>query len=131
MRRGYYLSVGSAARNLSQRLARHLRKRKRCRWHIDYLRECAASCVALPIRASDALEHDLAASLGGIADWSVPRFGSSDCSCGTHLFGMADNPLHAARFIDLLLYYRMDRLAPGSAVTATVTAPPTIDRTTA
>ncbi len=112
-RKGYYLYAGSAAKDLSQRLARHLRRRKRCHWHIDYLRERATSCTALPIRTSAALEHALASSVSGIADWSIPRFGSSDCSCGTHLYALAENPLHTARFIDLLLHYRMDRLLPG------------------
>jgi sugar fermentation stimulation protein A len=40
----------------------------------------------------------------------VPGFGSSDCSCGSHLFGMAEDPLHSPEFIALLQYFRMDRL---------------------
>jgi len=108
--RGYYLYAGSAKKNLAKRLDRHGRKRKNLFWHIDYLREAAASCTALPIRTADDLEHELARCLSSLADWSIPRFGSSDCHCPTHLFGMAENPVHNPAFIDLLLDVRMDRL---------------------
>lgn len=107
---GYYLYAGSAKRNLAKRLDRHLRKTKNFHWHIDYLREAASSCHALPFRTQDDLEHVLAATLAGIADWSIPKFGASDCSCPSHLHGMATNPLHRPEFLELLQYYRMDRL---------------------
>jgi sugar fermentation stimulation protein A len=110
IKKGFYLYVGSAKKNLTQRMERHLRRKKRFFWHIDYLRDQAASCFAIPIRTGDAIEHDLAAAVAAISDWSVPRFGSSDCSCGSHLFGMAEDPVHTPRFIELLQYYRMDRL---------------------
>lgn len=109
-RQGYYIYVGSAKQNLSQRINRHLRKRKRRFWHIDYLREAADHCIALPIRSSVDLEHELAQALDGIAAWHIPGFGASDCSCPTHLFGMAGHPLKNPNFIDFLLHYRMDRL---------------------
>jgi len=110
IKKGYYLYVGSAKKNLSQRVERHLRKKKRFFWHIDYLRDQAASSFAIPIRTADAIEHDLAAAVAKVSDWSIPRFGSSDCSCGSHLFGMAEDPVHNSRFIELLQYFRMDRL---------------------
>jgi Uri superfamily endonuclease len=34
---GTYLYAGSAKRGIEARIARHLRKHKRFRWHIDYL----------------------------------------------------------------------------------------------
>jgi Uri superfamily endonuclease len=34
---GQYLYTGSARRNLEARIARHLRRDKPLRWHIDYL----------------------------------------------------------------------------------------------
>jgi len=111
-RKGYYLYAGSAKKHLTKRLERHCRKRKTFFWHIDYLRDAAASCLALPIRTSDDLEHELAGAVGRIALWSVPRFGASDCRCGTHLFGMTGNPVHDPAFLQLLQYFRMDRLAP-------------------
>ncbi len=109
--RGFYMYVGSAKKNLTRRMERHLRKRKKFFWHIDFLRDHAESCVALPVRSQTSLEHEIAAALNRIADWSIPGFGSSDCSCDTHLFAMHDNPVHSQRFIDVLQYFRIDRLA--------------------
>lgn len=108
--KGYYVYVGSARANLSKRVERHLRLRKRYHWHIDYLRDGTASCTALPVRASEDLEHDLAAALGELAGWDVPRFGCSDCRCPTHLFGFRENPLRDPGFIELLLRFRIGRL---------------------
>jgi sugar fermentation stimulation protein A len=108
--KGYYLYVGSAKGALTKRLTQHLRQHKTLNGHIDYLREQADRCIALPIRSSESLEHRLAEALRGIADWSVPYLGSSDCECVSHLFGFQENPLHTPLFIDLLQYFRIDRL---------------------
>ena len=108
--KGYYLYVGSAKKNLAKRMERHCRKRKNLFWHIDYLREVASSCIALPIRTGDDLEHELAAAVDRIAHWRIARFGSSDCRCETHLFGMREDPVHHRAFVEMLLHFRMDRL---------------------
>jgi sugar fermentation stimulation protein A len=107
---GYYLYAGSAMKNLTQRLERHKRERKKLFWHIDYLRAHAEVHLALPIRTSDPLECKLADALKKISDWEVPSFGCSDCSCGSHLLGMRKDPIHTPEFISLLQYFRMDRL---------------------
>ncbi|MDZ4165738.1 MAG: DNA/RNA nuclease SfsA [Smithellaceae bacterium] len=107
---GYYLYVGTAKVALSKRLDRHLGKNKAVHWHIDYLRDQADRCTAIPIRSSTPLEHELAEMVGRIADASVPNFGSSDCHCPSHLFRFAENPLHHQSFMDLLQYFRIDRL---------------------
>ncbi len=109
--KGFYIYTGSARTNLSKRMDRHLRRRKKFHWHIDYLRDQADSCMALPVRSSQDLEHYLANALETLADWTIPRFGSSDCSCPTHLFGFRENPIRMSPFIDLLLHVRMGRLA--------------------
>jgi len=109
-RKGYYLYIGSARRNLSRRIQRHRRMRKRLFWHVDFLRAIAEFHFALPIRTQDVLECEMARAIKDISDWEVPRFGSSDCSCPSHLYGMAKDPLQSAEFISLLQYYRMDRL---------------------
>ena len=108
--KGYYVYAGSARANLTKRVERHLRRRKQFHWHIDYLRDRADSCTALPVRTSEDLEHNLAETLGRLADWSIPRFGSSDCKCPTHLFGFKENPIHTPGFVELLLNFRIDRL---------------------
>lgn len=107
--KGYYIYVGSAKTNLTKRMERHIRKRTTFFWHIDYLRDRADTCVALPIRSSDFLEHEMAHAVGKISGWFIPGFGSSDCSYPTHLFAMRENPLQCPAFIDLLQHFRMDR----------------------
>lgn len=109
-RKGFYLYVGSARANLAKRMERHLRKRKTFFWHIDYLRDQAERCTAIPIRTSQPLEHEIAQAVCAIADWSIKGFGSSDCTCETHLFGMYDNPIRSPQFMALLQHFRIDRL---------------------
>ena len=109
-RKGYYLYVGSARRNLSSRIERHRRLRKRLFWHVDFLRAVAEFHFAVPIRSQDVLECAIARAASEIAEWKIPGFGSSDCLCPSHLYGMAQDPLQSAAFISLLQYYRMDRL---------------------
>jgi sugar fermentation stimulation protein A len=109
-KKGYYLYVGSARKNLTRRLERHKRERKRLFWHIDYLRAHADFHQALPIRASDPLECEVAHAVKKISDWEVPNFGSSDCACESHLFGMREDPIRTPGFISLLQHFRMDRL---------------------
>lgn len=109
-KKGYYLYAGSAKRNLSQRIARHQRKRKKLFWHIDYLRQYADHCASLPVRAGADLECEIADALDEISQWNIPGFGSSDCGCNSHLFGMRDDPALSPQFIKLLLDFRMNRL---------------------
>jgi sugar fermentation stimulation protein A len=109
-KKGYYLYTGSAKKALSKRVERHQRSRKNLFWHIDYLREKASFHKGLPIRTSEDLECALAAGLQKITDWSIPRFGSSDCSCKSHLFGMDKDPLKSPAFIEMLYNYRIKSL---------------------
>lgn len=111
-KKGYYIYVGSAKKNLSLRISRHKRLRKRLFWHIDYLRERADYITTLPIRSKDNLECLIANDIKRISDMVIPGFGSSDCDCDSHLFAMKENPLRTRDLIDLLLYYRIDRLRP-------------------
>ena len=108
-RKGFYIYVGSAMANLSKRMERHRRLRKRHHWHIDELRAVAEFGSALAIRSSDRVECEVAKAMSEIAEWSVPRFGSTDCSCDSHLFGTSGDPLHLGNFHELLQYFRMDR----------------------
>lgn len=83
---GRYLYCGSARGpgGLRARVARHLRRRKTLRWHVDRLttRGRVIAVWAVP----DGDECALAAQLGGLPV-PVPGFGSSDCAgCPSHLF---------------------------------------------
>ena len=108
-KKGFYIYVGSAMKNLTKRMERHRHLRKQHHWHIDELRAVAEFHSVLAIRSSVRLECEIAKSMSGIAEWSVSGFGSTDCSCKTHLFGMTKDPLHSENFEKLLQYFRMDR----------------------
>ena len=109
-KRGFYIYVGSAKKNLDARIERHKRKRKKFHWHIDYLAQIAEVEIAIPIRTSGDLECDLARHICGMAEWTVEGFGSSDCNCTSHLFGMISNPLDNKAFMKILLDFRINRL---------------------
>lgn len=112
-RKGFYVYVGSAMANLSKRMERHRHLRKRHHWHIDELRAVAEFHSVLAIRSSQRLECEVAKGMSEIAEWSVPRFGSTDCSCDTHLFGASSDPIQSEDFQKLLQYFRMDRPISG------------------
>jgi len=81
---GRYAYTGSAKRNLEARIARHLRKDKALRWHIDWLLSAPGVKVVSVKRSSEdecALNQNLAGAI------VAPRFGASDCrkGCGSHL----------------------------------------------
>jgi len=107
--RGWYVYAGSAMQNLSARIARHVRKRKRFHWHIDFLRDAADECHAVPIRSSTRDECEIASSLGAVFFPGPRGFGASDCDCPTHLFRCVENPFHRRDFHDLLERFRMRR----------------------
>jgi len=93
---GFYIYIGSAfgPGGLKARLGRHITRRKRSRWHIDYLRRFAE-----PVEIWYTLHPEKAECL-----WSevirqtrqarVPctGFGASDCWCITHLFHFQRKP---------------------------------------
>jgi len=105
--RGWYVYAGSAKRNLSSRVHRHLQKEKKIKhWHIDYLTPWAGKIRAYPFLSYRNLECLLAGDLEGIGGRPVERFGSSDCSCRSHLFYFPSNPLLDRSFVDLIFRYR-------------------------
>jgi len=111
--KGFYIYVGSAMANLTKRIERHVRKRKLHHWHIDELRDAAEVWSTLVVRSSDRLECEIARRCSRIAEWSVPGFGCSDCSCDSHLFGFTQDPFHSESFHRLVQYFRMDRFGQG------------------
>ena len=91
---GYYVYTGSAKRGLEARIARHLRTRKRMRWHVDYLlrhgRIVAVERYINDCRTECGLSRYVAELSGSAV--VAPGFGSSDCDCATHLFHFQRNP---------------------------------------
>jgi len=110
-RKGFYVYIGSAMNSLSQRINRHLRRKKSIHWHIDMLTPFLKNLIPLRIESSERLECFIAERLRNIADATISRFGSSDCRCKGHLFWMISNPLYRESFIKLLIDVRINRLS--------------------
>ncbi|MCF7927575.1 MAG: DNA/RNA nuclease SfsA [Spirochaetales bacterium] len=104
--RGWYVYAGSARRGLTARVARHKRQRKRMHWHIDYLLQEGSLVKSFPIRSRFDLECSLASHVRAAADGEVTNFGSSDCSCSSHLLFFDSDPRNNRRFVDTLLLFR-------------------------
>lgn len=96
---GTYVYVGSAAGGIEQRVRRHESSRKRLRWHIDYLLASAEIVSTIAIPSDDrSIECAVASALSKCQESDVvPRkFGSSDCSCQSHLVYFGDMDPEAA-----------------------------------
>ena len=106
--KGWYLYVGSAMNALNARIKRHQQKRKKLRWHIDYIASTMMKVKKVfPIRKPEKLESRLAEKLSTICDASVPHFGASDTTEDSHLFYVRDTPMKDKRFVKMLLDARM------------------------
>ncbi|HHM23598.1 MAG TPA: GIY-YIG nuclease family protein, partial [Bacteroidetes bacterium] len=81
---GCYVYTGSARRNLLRRIMRHLIRRKKLRWHIDFLLS-GRDVSVLQVRTAAVPECALNQQPHGKI--LVPGFGASDCrsGCGSHL----------------------------------------------
>jgi Uri superfamily endonuclease len=85
--KGKYLYVGSAQNNLDQRVQRHLKKKKRLFWHIDYLLDHeAAAIVKVLYKLADKAEECRLADEISKHGTAIDGFGCSDCHCKSHLF---------------------------------------------
>ena len=83
--KGYYVYVGSALNGLQQRIQRHLQRQKKKHWHIDYL--LPYSCIkSVFYQENDTREECNIAQTFTKKLQSISHFGSSDCSCTSHLF---------------------------------------------
>ncbi|WP_347275356.1 GIY-YIG nuclease family protein [Candidatus Kuenenia sp.] len=91
---GFYVYVGSAQNNLRLRIERHLRQTKNNRWHIDYLLDYGQIITVYSYAKDKSLECVLGRKIASLpkAIFPVKGFGSSDCSCITHLYFFPDNP---------------------------------------
>jgi sugar fermentation stimulation protein A len=82
---GVYLYVGSGGRSPIKRIRRHVRRRKRKHWHIDFLTVHSTVIGAFILEADTSLECIIARALARRFE-PIAGFGSSDCRCGSHLF---------------------------------------------
>ncbi len=95
---GSYVYTGSSRRYIRKRILRHLSRRKKLHWHIDYL--LANPRVRMSgIVLSETSECELNRRTAGRI--IVPRFGATDCreGCGSHLkfVGKISNESHPTR----------------------------------
>jgi Uri superfamily endonuclease len=100
--KGYYVYTGSAGCGLKSRVQRHLRKQKKHFWHIDYLLDESSVKKTYLFPNSRLDECFLARRVldEPAAEVVVPRFGSGDCNCPTHLAlfkRLKDAPLNRLR----------------------------------
>lgn len=93
---GVYVYIGSAfgPGGLAARIRHHANVAVRPHWHVDYLRR---KCPLVEVWFSDTpvrLEHAWASAVSRMpgAVSPLPRFGSSDCACTTHLFWFQTRP---------------------------------------
>ena len=108
----FYLYFGSAfgPGGLEARIKHHLQPERGAYWHIDYLRQVAEvhgawqTCDAARLECTWA---NAASTLRGVSP--VPRFGSSDCRCHSHLFAVNRLPSLSA------FRRRLNALRPGCA----------------
>jgi Uri superfamily endonuclease len=84
---GYYVYTGSAKNGLRARVERHLRKKKKRFWHIDYLLDHSSVRDTCLFPNSKLDECSLARRTldKPAAEVVVPGFGASDCNCPAHL----------------------------------------------
>jgi Uri superfamily endonuclease len=93
-KKGVYIYVGSAtgigSTSLEGRIGRHVKRNKRCYWHIDYFLNTDKALIRYVIfsKAGAILECYMAKCIEKYLEieYPVKGFGSSDCSCFAHIF---------------------------------------------
>lgn len=92
-KRGFYLYVGSAQNGITQRIERHLKRKKKRFWHIDYLlSNSLAQVKEVRVREGKKRECELAQEFLRDENLKVIKgFGSSGCRCAGHLFYVRKN----------------------------------------
>lgn len=97
---GIYAYAGSAQGpgGLHARIARHLRTPKTPHWHIDALTAAVPISALWIVESSERLECTWAHTLSAIPGVTcpIPRFGSSDCACPSHLFALPEAAIDTA-----------------------------------
>jgi len=89
LKSGYYAYVGSALGGLEARVQRHVGENKKIHWHIDHLLTRSRVIDVIQGETNErkecAVAEEIAKHLNPIAG-----FGSSDCTCHSHLFYSPD-----------------------------------------
>ena len=116
---GYYYYIGSAQKNLHQRLKRHFQAEKRIHWHIDYLTTNQILILKeayMIFNAPKDEEESLALKFPSQFNTEIllEGFGNSDTKGSiSHLFYKSEK-IHYNQFSDL--YHSIVRFNPSSSV---------------
>jgi len=109
-KKGNYIYVGSARKKLVKRIERHLTKKKKKFWHIDYLLQYAnVNAVWMCNQPEERMANILSKKMA----MPVLGFGSTDKKSKSHLFyGKIDKPFLLKNFHlrNLLSYRRHQKL---------------------
>jgi sugar fermentation stimulation protein A len=93
-RAGTYAYCGSAMAGYRTRLGRHFSLDKKLRWHIDYLLQEAEPVGAFLLPGGEGVECSLGRLLSSLSGSEpIDGFGSSDCSCRSHLFRIEESAI--------------------------------------
>ncbi len=94
-KKGYYVYVGSALSGLKNRIKRHLLtsqgKTKNLFWHIDYLLNDRKTKI-LEVWVKESKKKEECKIAKRIKGKPIVGFGSSDCTCLSHLFYFRRKP---------------------------------------
>jgi len=104
--KGFYFYVGSAlgkSMSLENRVARHFKKEKRLKWHIDFLLAHPKTILkkVLLLPSKQKLECKISKLLQAKTQISIKGFGCSDCKCFSHLHGVKDKEKAVKIFLTL------------------------------
>lgn len=85
-KKGIYIYIGSAKRNILARINRHKQVNKLLKWHFDYLRPHGTILKIITYENSIGechLAEKIRKEEGG--GFPIRKFGSTDCKCYSHL----------------------------------------------
>ncbi len=114
--KGWYTYTGSAlgSGGLMRRIQRHIKKDKKCFWHIDYLLNNEYSSIEAIICAASNTGHEckIVRKIASMTAKPIKGFGVSDCKegCRSHLYYIGDNLDEIAKSI-VDVYSNMNLMA--------------------
>lgn len=92
---GEYIYTGSAKNGLQARVSRHLSKRKKTHWHIDYLLKhtfVTKTLLYYEPKLTECMLNEKTFKSYTNAIFPVKGFGASDCNCFSHLIYLKGTP---------------------------------------
>ncbi|RLB43231.1 MAG: hypothetical protein DRH12_03605 [Deltaproteobacteria bacterium] len=112
--KGLYAYVGSGMRGLEGRIKRHLRRKKKNHWHIDYLLAYSEIIDLIILETRQRCECEVASRLSAQFS-SIKNFGSSDCRCSSHLFFLGKEKARLDKIVTRL-WFEVPCLGPSQGL---------------